>query len=234
MEPEAVKFYYFSQIHIHTFIVSVLFSIFLLLIPKFFKKIDLRNYGTFLGFFILGFKILDSVYRVMQEHEPAYNVIPIHLCNFAAIAAGLYLIFKTCFLFNLTYFLSFGAAFALVLPGVVVYYHPFYVYVFMIMHALEFVAVLYGFIYLKDKIDFKGYMMSSVTLILLFIYASIYNLFFPVNAMFLKTYIAPIVSFIKPFEVYIVVLIFSMLLIMFLMHLPFRKKNMAFKKYCHK
>ena len=104
MEPEAVKFYYFSQIHIHTFIVSVLFSIFLLLIPKFFKKIDLRNYGTFLGFFILGFKILDSVYRVIQEHEPAYNVIPIHLCNFAAIAAGLYLIFKfwSCICFSFT------------------------------------------------------------------------------------------------------------------------------------
>ena len=76
--------------------------------------------------------------------------------------------------------------------------------------------------------------MSSVTLILLFIYASIYNLFFPVNAMFLKTYIAPIVSFIKPFEVYIVVLIFSMLLIMFLMLLPFKKKDTAFKKCWHR
>ena len=227
MESGAVKFYYFSQIHIHTFIASILFSILLLLIPKLFKKINLRNYGTFLGFFILGFKILDSVYRVTQEHEPVYNVIPIHLCNFAAIAAGLYLIYKTRFLFNLAYFLSFGAAFALVLPGVVVYYHPFYVYVFMIMHALEFVAVFYGFIYLKDKIDFKGYLMSSITLIMLFIYASIYNVFFPVNAMFLKSYIAEIVSFIKPFELYIVVLILSMLFIMFMMYLPFRKKNTA-------
>ena len=161
MEPVAVKFYYFSQIHIHTFIASILFSILLLLIPKLFKKINLRNYGTFLGFFILGFKILDSVYRVTQEHEPVYNVIPIHLCNFAAIAAGLYLIYKTRFLFNLAYFLSFGAAFALVLPGVVIYYHPFYVYVFMIMHALEFVAVFYGFIYLKDKIE--GKLTSRVT-----------------------------------------------------------------------
>ena len=222
-----MKFYYFSQIHIHTFIASILFSILLLLIPKLFKKINLRNYGTFLGFFILGFKILDSVYRVTQEHEPVYNVIPIHLCNFAAIAAGLYLIYKTRFLFNLAYFLSFGAAFALVLPGVVVYYHPFYVYVFMIMHALEFVAVFYGFIYLKDKIDFKGYLMSSITLIMLFIYASIYNVFFPVNAMFLKSYIAEIVSFIKPFELYIIVLILSMLFIMFIMYLPFRKKNTA-------
>ena len=227
MEPVAVKFYYFSQIHIHTFIASILFSILLLLIPKLFKKINLRNYGTFLGFFILGFKILDSVYRVTQEHEPVYNVIPIHLCNFAAIAAGLYLIYKTRFLFNLAYFLSFGAAFALVLPGVVVYYHPFYVYIFMIMHALEFVAVFYGFIYLKNKIDFKGYLMSSITLIMLFIYASIYNVFFPVNAMFLKFYIAEIVSFIKPFELYIVVLILSMLFIMFMMYLPFRKKNTA-------
>ena len=222
-----MKFYYFSQIHIHTFIASILFSILLLLIPKLFKKINLRNYGTFLGFFILGFKILDSVYRVTQEHEPVYNVIPIHLCNFAAIAAGLYLIYKTRFLFNLAYFLSFGAAFALVLPGVVVYYHPFYVYIFMIMHALEFVAVFYGFIYLKDKIDFKGYLMSSITLIMLFIYASIYNVFFPVNAMFLKFYIAEIVSFIKPFELYIVVLILSMLFIMFMMYLPFRKRKVS-------
>ncbi len=227
MKSGAVKFYYFSQIHIHTFIASILFSTLLLLIPKLFKKINLRNYGTFLGFFILGFKILDSVYRVIHEHEPVYNVIPIHLCNFAAIAAGLYLIYKTRFLFNLAYFLSFGAAFALVLPGVIVYYHPFYVYVFMIMHALEFVAVFYGFIYLKDKIDFKGYLMSSITLIMLFIYASIYNVFFPVNAMFLKFYIAEIVSFIKPFELYIVVLILSMLFIMFMMYLPFRKKNTA-------
>lgn len=227
MESGAVKFYYFSQIHIHTFIASILFSTLLLLIPKLFKKINLRNYGTFLGFFILGFKILDSVYRVIHEHEPVYNVIPIHLCNFAAIAAGLYLIYKTRFLFNLAYFLSFGAAFALVLPGVIVYYHPFYVYVFMIMHALEFVAVFYGFIYLKDKIDFKGYLMSSITLIMLFIYASIYNVFFPVNAMFLKFYIAEIVSFVKPFELYIVVLILSMLFIMFMMYLPFRKKNTA-------
>ena len=211
MEPVAVKFYYFSQIHIHTFIASILFSILLLLIPKLFKKINLRNYGTFLGFFILGFKILDSVYRVTQEHEPVYNVIPIHLCNFAAIAAGLYLIYKTRFLFNLAYFLSFGAAFALVLPGVVVYYHPFYVYVFMIMHALEFVAVFYGFIYLKDKIDFKNYILSCIVLILLFVYAAIYNTIFPVNAMFLKAYIADLVSFIKPFELY----------------LPFRKRKVS-------
>ena len=222
-----MKFYYFSQIHIHTFIASILFSILLLLIPKLFKKINLRNYGTFLGFFILGFKILDSVYRVTQEHEPIYNVTPVHLCNFAAIAAGLYLIFKTRFLFNLTYFLSFGAAFALVLPGVVVYYHPFYVYVFMIMHALEFVAVFYGFIYLKDKIDFKNYILSCITLILLFVYAAIYNIIFPVNAMFLKTYIADFVSFIKPFELYIVILISSMLFIMFLMYLPFRKRKVS-------
>ena len=125
MESGAVKFYYFSQIHIHTFIASILFSTLLLLIPKLFKKINLRNYGTFLGFFILGFKILDSVYRVTHEHEPVYNV------------------------------------------------------------------------------------------------------FFPVNAMFLKFYIAEIVSFIKPFELYIVVLILSMLFIMFMMYLPFRKKNTA-------
>ncbi len=222
MKPEATTFYYFSQIHIYTFVASVGFSCLLLTIPKFFKNMDKENYGTFLGFLILGFKLFDSIYRVVSEHEPIYNVFPIHLCNFAAIAAGLYLIFKTRFLFNLTYFLSFGAAFALVLPGVKVYYNPFYVYIFMITHALEFVAVIYGFVYLKEKINYRGYILSSISLIGLFIYAAVYNMFFDVNAMFLKYYIADLVSFIRPFSLYITVLISTMLFIMYLMYLPFR------------
>lgn len=224
MKPGATQFHYFSQIHLYTFAVSVIFCIFLLILPKIIKSIDLNRYGTFLGILILGVKLFDSVYRVTHEFEPVYNVFPIHLCNFAAIAAGLYLIFKSRLLFNLTYFLSFGAAFALVLPGVTVYYNSFYVYVFMTAHALEFVAVIYGFIYLKEKIDFQGYLFSTVVLIGLFIYAAVYNLLFDVNAMFLKYYIADMVSFIKPFSLYIILLITSMSFIMFLMYLPFRKK----------
>ncbi len=225
MEPVASNFQYFSRIHLYTFIVSVAFSCILIFMPKLLKSLNRKKYGTFLGFLILGFKLFDSIYRVTHEYEPVYNVFPIHLCNFAAIAAGLYLIFKTGFLFNLAYFLSFGAAFALILPGVTIYYNSFYVYIFMTTHALEFVAVIYGFLYLDGKVTFKGYMLASMTLVGLFAYAAVYNRFFDVNAMFLRDYIAGIVSFIKPFSLYIVVLISSMLFIMYLMYIPFREKK---------
>ena len=129
------------------------------------------------------------------------------------------MIFRTAYLFNTAYFLSFGAVLALLLPGVTVYYRPLYVHIFMFVHALIVLTPIIGFVYNKDKITKKGYIQASITLIGLFIYAAIYNLFFPVNAMFLRSYIAPFVSFIKP------LLIVTMLFIMYLMYLPFSRKK---------
>ncbi len=224
MKPETLYFSYFSQIHLYSFIVSAVICIILLFIPKLYKNINLQKYSVFLGIFILLFKLLDSVYRIVYQYEPVYNTVPIHLCNFAAISAGIFLITRKGFFFNLMYFLSFGAAFALVLPGVTYYYYPVYVYIFMIMHALEFVGVIYGFVYLKEKITFKGFIGSCAVLLGLFLFSYFYNLRFGTNAMFLNDYIAPMVSFIKPFGLYIIVLIISMLFIMFLMYLPFSER----------
>ncbi|RRD40741.1 TIGR02206 family membrane protein [Leptotrichia sp. OH3620_COT-345] len=224
MRPESLYFSYFSPIHLYSFIFSIGLSVIFLIIPKLYKKINIEKYATFLGIFILFFKLLDSVYRIIYQYEPVYNVIPIHLCNFAAVAAGIYLISRNHFFFNLLYFLSFGAAFALILPGVTYYYNPVYVYIFMIMHALEFVGVIYGFVYLKEKITFKNFIGSCVVLLGLFLFSHFYNLKYNTNAMFLNDYIAPMASFIKPFILYKFILIISMLLIMFLMYLPFSKR----------
>ena len=241
MNTEIKFFSYFSEIHFYTFIVSIIFSILLLLLPKILKKLNItlnfKMYGTFLGFLILSFKILDSVYRVIYQYEPLTNVTLVHLCNFAVVFSGLYLIFKKEILFNITYFLSFGAIFALILPGVNYYYNPTYVYIFMITHALEFVAVIYGFYYLKATITFKGFKNSCIILLCMFLYAAIYNYIFKIdkiNAMFLNDYIAPIVSFIKPFWLYRIILVSTMLFIMYLMYLPFSKKNHFFRKIINK
>ena len=223
--PIAHKFSYFSAIHIETFIVSILLCTILFFIPKIFKNINLKYYNIFLGILAIVSKIVDSIFRVVSEHESVYNVFLIHLCNFAVLFAGLYLIFRTAYLFNTAYFLSFGAVLALLLPGVTVYYRPLYVHIFMFVHALIVLTPIIGFVYNKDKITKKGYIQASITLIGLFIYAAIYNLFFPVNAMFLRSYIAPFVSFIKPLWFYRVVLIVTMLFIMYLMYLPFSRKK---------
>ncbi|WP_026745501.1 TIGR02206 family membrane protein [Leptotrichia hofstadii] len=221
-----MTFSYFSPIHIETFIVSILFCIILFYIPKFFKNLDINKYSTFLGYFLLIFKFIDSIYRLMYQNEPITNVTPVHLCNFAAIFAGLYLIFKTKFLYNAVYYLTFGPVLALILPGIIYYHDNYYVYLFMIMHALIVFTAFFGYTYLNDKPTKKGFFQSVITLLLIFLYAFIYNwIFKEINAMFLKSHIIPQVKFINPIWLYDIVLILTMIFLQFLLYLPVMQRN---------
>ena len=221
-----MTFRYFSPIHIETFIMSVLFCGLLFYIPKFFKNLDINKYSTFLGYFLLVFKLVDSIYRLMYQNEPITNVTPVHLCNFAAIFAGLYLIFKTKFLYNVVYYLSFGPVLALILPGIIYYHDNYYVYIFMIMHALIVFTAFFGYKYFDEKPTKKGFFQSVITLLLIFLYAFIYNsIFKEINAMFLKSHIIPLVKFINPIWLYDIVLILTMIFLQFLLYLPIMKRN---------
>ena len=221
-----MTFSYFSPIHIETFVVSTLICIFLFYIPRIFKNVNIEKYSTILGYFLLIFKIIDSIYRLMYQNEPITNVMPIHLCNFAAIFAGLYLIFRTKFLYNAVYYLTFGPVLALILPGIIYYHDNYYVYIFMIMHALIVFTTFFGSAYLGGKPTKKGLIQSIITLLLIFLYAFIYNSIFKgINAMFLRTHIISQVSFIKPIWLYDIVLILTMIFLQFLLYLPTKKEN---------
>ena len=221
-----MTFSYFSPIHIETFVVSTLICIFLFYIPRIFKNVNIEKYSTILGYFLLIFKIIDSIYRLMYQNEPITNVMPIHLCNFAAIFAGLYLIFRTKFLYNAVYYLTFGPVLALILPGIIYYHDNYYVYIFMIMHALIVFTVFFGSAYLGGKPTKKGLIQSIITLLLIFLYAFTYNFMFKgINAMFLRTHIISQVSFIKPIWLYDIVLILAMIFLQFLLYLPTKKEN---------
>lgn len=221
-----MTFSYFSPIHIETFVVSTLICIFLFYIPRIFKNVNIEKYSTILGYFLLIFKIIDSIYRLMYQNEPITNVMPIHLCNFAAIFAGLYLIFRTKFLYNAVYYLTFGPVLALILPGIIYYHDNYYVYIFMIMHALIVFTAFFGSAYLGGKPTKKGLIQSIITLLLIFLYAFTYNSIFKgINAMFLRTHIISQASFIKPIWLYDIVLILTMIFLQFLLYLPTKKEN---------
>ncbi len=221
-----MTFSYFSPIHIETFVVSTLICIFLFYIPRIFKNVNIEKYSTILGYFLLIFKIIDSIYRLMYQNEPITNVMPIHLCNFVAIFAGLYLIFRTKFLYNAVYYLTFGPVLALILPGIIYYHDNYYVYIFMIMHALIVFTAFFGSAYLGGKPTKKGLIQSIITLLLIFLYAFIYNSIFKgINAMFLRTHIISQVSFIKPIWLYDIFLILTMIFLQFLLYLPTKKEN---------
>lgn len=231
MNNELKYFLPFSTLHFQTLIVCIVAVFILLYIPKFFKFKDKKSYdtyGKFLGFLMISFKIFDSTYRVLYQREPIQNTFIINLCNFVLLFGGFYLITKSKTLFNLTYFLSFGAFFALILPGIGYYYYPSYAYVFMFAHILEFVAVIYGFIYFKEKITKRGLIRSCIILTIIFIYAYFYNMIFKStnpNAMYLDDYISSLVSFVKPIWLYRISYYITMILFVNAMYLPFKNKK---------
>ena len=162
----------------------------------------------------------------MYQNEPITNVTPVHLCNFVAIFAGLYLIFRTKFLYNVVYYLTFGPVLALILPGIIYYHDNYYVYIFMIMHALIVFTAFFGYEYLDERPTKKGFIQSIIALLLIFLYAFIYNFIFKeINAMFLKSHIIPQVKFINPIWLYDIVLISTMIFLEFLLYLPVMKRK---------
>lgn len=218
------QFNYYSHIHMYSIIISLIISCILLILPN---LIILKNYNIFLGFLLLLCKIFDSVFRVISEKEVIPNVFPIHMCNFSIIFTALFLIFNSNILFNISFFFSYGALFAIILPGINVYYNNLYVHIFMLNHFLQFVGIIYGFIYLNQYINFKGFLFSCITLNIIFIYSFIYNKIFQkynINAMFLNDYMTPFLNFIKPFWFYQILLIFLTNLTFFVMYKVFSKK----------
>ena len=94
------------------------------------------------------------------------------------------------------------------------------------MHALIVFTVFFGYEYLDSKPTRKGFFQSVVTLLLIFLYAFIYNsIFKELNAMFLKSHIIPQVKFIRPIWLYDIVLILTMIFLQFLLYLPVMKRN---------
>lgn len=228
MKIQEHYFTYFSKIHIQSLAFSIFFAYILLIIPKIFKmknKNQLNAYATFLGFIALFSKIGDSIYRYLYQGETLPEVLLLYLCNFVVVLGALYLITKNKNLFSVTYFLSFGSIFALLLPGISYYHNDFYIYIFTITHTFIPIIVIYGFVYLKETITKKDFITGCIGLLAIFIYAIIYNLIFKTDAMFLKNYITSFVSFIKPFWLYRLTLIVVLYFFVYLMYLPFRHKT---------
>lgn len=215
------KFTYFEPIHMHSFIFFTILSIIIISIPFFMKKDYKGIFTKALGFFILFAKVFDIWYRIAIEKEDWIFTIPLNLCNISAIVIGIFLIIRRNTLFNLAYFWFTGAILAVILPGIVTYRTPFYIYVFMGLHFLEIMAVIYAFIHLDVRVTKKGLYFALIGYLTLCLVGSIVNYLTGTNYMFTYDYIIPAVNFIEPFILYVVLLISLFMLSMILTYLPF-------------
>ncbi len=52
------------------------------------SRFDKRKYGTFLGYAIIGMKVVDVILQLFVEKYPPLEVIPLHMCNVALFSLG--------------------------------------------------------------------------------------------------------------------------------------------------
>lgn len=209
----------FSKFHfIMFFYCFILFYVFVKL-PDFFSKKALKVFTIFLGFAILFLKIFDSINLYLNENFTIYMILPLHLCNIALIAGALYLLSKNEYLFNLLYFYSFGAIFAIIFPDFDVYHSKFYPIVYFTTHTFEYVIVIYSIKFLDSKISKKGYDFVLKFTSIIIIVNIFVNHFYGTNFMFIRYYAAPFLSVIKPIWLYRIIAIFTYFLVFNLMFL---------------
>ena len=216
------SFKYFNHIHIQAIVVWIILSIIIISVPFFKKGIEKIWYTKLIGYFLIFVKIFDLLYRVYVEKEAWKYVIPLNLCNVSIIIAGIYFITKKNIFFNFLYFFFPGAILAILLPNITFHYTLFYVHVFIGTHMLEIMAVIYSFVHLEARVTKKGLIYSIIFYLVLVFIARVVNALLGTNYMFVNNYIISAIDFIKPLNLYVILLISLFIISMILTYLPFR------------
>lgn len=217
----------FNSNHINSMLIAWIITLVLIILSIPFNK---RKYATFLGYFILLSKLVDIIIRVFFEkikvgntYSTYLDALPLHICNIAVILAGIYLITKNKYIYGIIATWIFAPILVMFIPSNFTYITRYYPVVFFLTHTVIISAVLYGFIYFKERLTFKMYLLSVFAFLLAYVNAYYVNEKLGTNFFFTHDYIIPIVSKYFSIKVYrIIYVIVDIILITFVYRL-FRK-----------
>ncbi|VWL85207.1 TMEM164 family acyltransferase [Oceanivirga miroungae] len=203
------KVYYmasFNSNHINSMLTAWIITLFLLVLAIVFNK---RKYATFLGYFILLSKIADIVIRVFLEkikvdgvYSQAVDALPFHMCNILIILSGIYLITKNKYLYGIIVTWIFAPILVMFIPSNFTYITWYYPIVFYLTHTMIIMTAIYGFVYFKQRLSFKMYLVSVVVLLLAFTNAYFVNNKLKTNFFFTHDYVMPVISKYLSLKVY--------------------------------
>lgn len=217
-------FQLFDSLHITYLIAYTLVTIFIFFIIN---NLGSRNSGRNSAIIIAGLKISELVYRHLIFGESWANLLPLHLCNISLIISIIFMFTYNSFLFQLAYFWSIGAIFALLTPEVRLAFPAFWHISFFVTHFYLLFVDLYGIIKLKIKPTLSGYFSSVILLNLLAFGVFFINKKLGTNYMFLnyKPAFSSPLDFFGPWPLYIIPVEILFFTLAFLAYLPFRKKQ---------
>lgn len=192
-----------------------------------YKKTTLARVSALL---IAGVKIAETVYRYVYFKEPLVEMLPLHLCNLTFITAVLTMAFKSYFFFELTYFWTIGAFFALLTPEVKLSFPNFWNISFFSTHYYLFYTVIFCISFWKFKPTKKSLLKAIIYLNIIFAFVFILNTNLGTNYMYINykpDFNSPI-DYLGPWPYYILSFEGIGIALFMLAYLPFRKKKPHF------
>lgn len=209
----------FSSHHLIGLSVSLVigFLIYLLFYISKNKRLVAKN----LGYLLIVFKIIETLYRIYIEKYPLYDNLPFHMCNIAYIIACIYLITRKKIFFEILYHFAFAALVVIVFPGSFTYTTAFYIIIFMFTHVIEIMIVIYSLRFLNANIGKYSLVKSIVFYLILVALAYGINIKLNTNFFYINNYILSSLAFMG-YKVYVAVYLILTILAMCLSNRLFK------------
>lgn len=219
----------FSGEHIFMIVSTLVFFIFLLILANFFNK---RNFAKVSAISIFILKSLELTYRHLYNGEEIVQLLPLHLCNITLVFVIIMMLSGSKTLFQLCYYWSLGALFAIITPDIKYSFPNFMTISFFITHFYIIFAVVYSYIYLKFRPTLLGYISAFLTINLISGGVYFINIKLGTNYLYVNRvpdFSSPL-SYFGEWPYYIIVVELIYIILTYIIYFPLRNKAVKFGK----
>lgn len=219
----------FSGEHFILIFSNIIFFIFLLFIANFFDK---RKFAKGSAIIIFIVKFLELAYRYLYNNEQIYQLLPLHLCNITLIFIIIMMLSGSKTLFQLCFYWSLGAIFAIATPDVKYSFPNFMTFSFFVTHFYILFAVIYAYIFFKFRPALWGYFTAFFTINIICLGVYFINLQLGTNYLYVNRvpdFSSPL-NYFGEWPYYIIVVELIYIILTYLIYFPFKNKAVKFGK----
>ncbi|MFQ5641314.1 MAG: TIGR02206 family membrane protein [bacterium] len=210
----------------HLWAMAVIFAITMLL-PLAVKRMQsertTRAIALSLAWLLLLAKVVEPIYRISMG-EVWKDVLPLHLCDIGAVLAGIMLINRNYFLYELTYFWGLGGTLQAILTPTLQNGFPhldFWYY--FVNHALIIIAAIYATVLFRFRPTLKSTWRAFKTTLVVALLIAPINWLLNTNYLYLcaKPHSASLLDYLGGWPWYILSLLPVCLFTFFVYYSPF-------------
>lgn len=219
----------FSNEHFVLIFSNIIFFIFLLFIANFFDK---RHFAKITAIVIFILKLAELSYRHLYNNEEIFELLPLHLCNITLIFIIIMMLSGSKSLFQLCFYWSVGAIFAVATPDVKYSFPNFMTVSFFITHFYILFAVAYFYLYFSFRPAIWGYFTAFFTINIICLGVYFLNVHLGTNYLYVNrvpSFSSPL-NYFGEWPYYIIVVELIYIILTYLLYLPFRSRAVKFGK----